>query len=787
MESLHDSSPATLAGSGLPPRVTDVLRHLLDLTHAELFPRIGPMLDLLAGELYRNAEKSRNPGEQLDLLKASQLLREKRSAFAHELFRQLESQLASIRRPSRPAANPAAGAPGASLSLTLEEPSEVDIETQLRELAIPLEGASSLPLYLMGQRFGVLAASPALTGAQLPLGPQQILRAAASASQSAFGGSIPGPLLLRFFAHHVLAHYTRYLEKISAAIEQAGILPGLSFVPARPTRSARPAGTVTEQSPPSKASSAQPIPETSGRTAASPAQHVFPPAGFAPVGLTPGQTMHMQNAMLEPLSWLEQPAMENNLLQPGEAAPDFFQLQQLLSAYRFASHNPQAARPFAATSSLSHTQVEELLGQLAGQRLPSIQAWQETLQRQIQIHYGDAAGLSRQNTDAVALLSLLIQQINQETPDNSLVRELLQQLQRPLLYSVMAGHDFFENPEHPARQLLDTIAEYDSEAHHEHEADPAFEALVRQVVEQLEGSQHPDKRAFEQANQRLTEQLQQQLKRAQANEKRCVEAMQGRERMAMAKNIASDALEACLKEHPVPKAFQTLLRHAWLDALVLALLRHGLPSQGWTTQLTRTEQILSILRAQTQTSSPELAGEVESALRRVGYHDEDANAVAKQLSRSPATPAKSGETSVEEIASRIQEHPRFGMDDASEPTLPPDLHTSRNALEDACYQQLCALPFGTWFDFVGDDNREISRRRLSWYSKLTGHALFVNRRGQKTDIIHLDTLAKMMAEEKVRLTAAKRLRLVDRSLNAAASALQRLLRGNHAPRTTLPV
>ncbi|PJK08679.1 hypothetical protein CO610_04515 [Lysobacteraceae bacterium NML95-0200] len=780
MKSPYDSSPATLAGSGLPPRVTDVLRHLLDLTHAELFPRIDPMLEQLARALYQSAEKSRNPGEQLELLKASQVLREKRSAFARELFRQLESQLASIRRPSQPTANPAAGTPGAALSLTLEEPAEIDIQAQLRELAIPLEGASSLPLYLMGQRFGVLAATPAFSSAQLPLAPQQILEAAATASQSVFGGNIPSPLLLSFFARHVLAHYSSYLEKISTAIEQAGILPGLSFVPARITRSARPADTVTAQAIPSGANPAQPVPEASSHTAAPPAQHVFPPAGFAPVGLTPSQAIHRP----EPLSWLRQPALENSPVPPDDAAPDFRQWQQLLSAYRFANHSPQAPRPFAATSSLSHTQVEELLGQLAGQRLPSIQAWQETLQRQIQIRYGDAAGLSRQNTDAMELLSLLVQQINQEAHDNSLVRELLQRLQRPLLYSVMAGQEFFENPAHPARQLLDTIAEYDSEARHEHEADPAFEALIRQVVEQLESSLHPDKRAFEQANQQLAEQLQQQVKRAQANEKRSVEAMQGQERMVMAKNIASDALEALLKEQPVTEALQILLRHAWLDALVLALLRYGLPSQGWSTQLARTEQILAILGEQTQASSQALADEVESAMRRVGYHDEDASAIARQLSQSPATTAQTGGASAEALARRIQAHPRFGMDDASEPTLPPAPPASRNALEDACYQRLCALPFGTWFDFIGEDHHEISRRRLSWYSKLTGNALFVNRRGQKTDIIHLDTLAKMMAAEKVRLTAPPR--LVERSLNAAASALQRLLRGNNTPRTTLP-
>ena len=218
--------------------------------------------------------------------------------------------------------------------------------------------------------------------------------------------------------------------------------------------------------------------------------------------------------------------------------------------------------------------------------------------------------------------------------------------------------------------------------------------------------------------------------------------------------------------------------------MILALLRYGHPSQGWNTQLSRTEQILAILRAQAQ-ASQELADEVESAMRRVGYHDEDASAIARQLSQSPETIAQSGEATAEALAQRIQAHPRFGMDDASEPAATPDIHTPRDATEDTYYQQLLTLPFGTWFDFVGGSGHEVSRRRLSWYSPVTEHALFVNRRGQKTGIIHIDTLARMMAKGKVRLTEYSHIRLVDRALTGATSALQHLLRSRDATSTTL--
>ncbi|PJJ95658.1 hypothetical protein CO611_10185 [Lysobacteraceae bacterium NML03-0222] len=775
---LHNKTQIpTLTNSDLPPRVAKVLRHLLDLTHAEFFPRIDPMLDQLDSMLYRDTEKSRNPSEQLDLLKASQVLRERRSAFAAALFRQLEAQLASIRSNTDTAPQTATSVLSSTQNLTLADEPEVDIRLQLRELATPLEGASSLPLYLMGQRFGVLAAKPAFTSAQLPLGPQGLLQAAAAASQSVFGEFIQ-QRLLGLFCSHVLADCARYLEKINAALEDDGILPGLAFVPARPVRAARPA-----KASPEVADTKHPVPSAKTAAIATPLPSSLPPAGLAPAGLAPS---HTQAPGQPPLAWLDQVAVEGLANRKQHAsAPNFRQLQQLLAASRFASHPSHPPSTPAPAASLSHAQVEDLLNQLAGQPLHSISDWQEALKKQVQTHYGEAARLSRENTDTMNLLALLIQQISREAHGDSLVHELLQQLQRPLLYSVIAGQDFFENPEHPARQLINTIAEYD-EARNEHGADPTLEALIRQLVAQLAHSQRPDKEAFAEANQQLLAQLQQQIKRAQANEKRSVEAMQGRERMTVAKNIASDALETLLKKQPVAAALQTLLRHAWLDAMILALLRYGHPSQGWNAQLSRTEQILAILRAQAQ-ASQELADEVESAMRRVGYHDEDASAIAKQLSQSPETTAQAGEASAEALAQRIQSHPRFGMDDASEPTATPDIHIPRDATEDAYYQQLSALPFGTWFDFIGENDHEVSRRRLSWYSPVTEHALFVNRRGQKTDIIHLDTLAKRMAKGKVRLTERSQLRLVDRALAAVVSSLQRLLRSHDATRTALQV
>jgi hypothetical protein len=84
------------------------------------------------------------------------------------------------------------------------------------------------------------------------------------------------------------------------------------------------------------------------------------------------------------------------------------------------------------------------------------------------------------------------------------------------------------------------------------------------------------------------------------------------------------------------------------------------------------------------------------------------------------------------------------------------------------------LPFGTWIEFVTNQQGDVVRRRMSWHSSVTGNALFVNQRGQRVGEHSLDSLARMMARDQVRVVTAHRARLLDRAWHAALSALRSL-------------
>ena len=90
------------------------------------------------------------------------------------------------------------------------------------------------------------------------------------------------------------------------------------------------------------------------------------------------------------------------------------------------------------------------------------------------------------------------------------------------------------------------------------------------------------------------------------------------------------------------------------------------------------------------------------------------------------------------------------------------------------------LPFGTWFEFVINQQGDVVRRRLSWFSPLTDHALFVNQRGQRVGEQTLDSLARAMAQDQARIVTAEHSSLVDRAWHSALTLLRGFINSDQA-------
>ena len=163
-----------------------------------------------------------------------------------------------------------------------------------------------------------------------------------------------------------------------------------------------------------------------------------------------------------------------------------------------------------------------------------------------------------------------------------------------------------------------------------------------------------------------------------------------------------------------------------------------------------------------------LRQEILASLTQVGYHAEEATAIAQRLVEPQTTADDDSAASRTEMAMRMKARARLGEETE---------HAKRKKIalsadEQARLEQIKHLPFGTWFEFTLNQQGEKSRRRLSWFSTVTGHMLFVNHRGQKVGEYTLEGLARAMVQNQAHIVEEEKGTLIDRAWSTVMGALR---------------
>ncbi len=739
------ATPASLASAGLPPRVRRVLERSLHLVSEELDHGLTRMLDEFERELFRLADLARNPGAESGYMQTLRSFRLNRADLVPRFMIGIERALAAIRRPAATRTDSSAPGEVSFRNLSLVETAVMDEGTVLREVGSRQEGRATLALHLLGQRFGVLAGKPAFDAIRLPLSPHVLcdaLREAAVALEITHDARL---LLYRIFDRQVMGGYPQLLDRVNELMVAEEILPALTFVPLR----ARPTPVLMRET----------LTPSGGRPSAAPAQ---PGAAPQPAGQTGAGAVTRPHT-----AWFGEPQAEED---SRDEAAAFATLQELLSGRRALLGKLRPGRDESPRRELGTT---DLVGKLrALQQQPPASASQANLLEikravlaQTRHSSGEAAALSPEDNDTFELLDLLYQQLESELRRDAPTAGLVRQLQVPLLRMALLDRAFFLRSQHPARQLLNTVAESAARWMDRDELDPQLIEPLQQAVADVVAGFDQDPEVFAQAQARLQERMQAPVRRAEMTERRHVEAARGKEKLEVARQRAGEALTREIGEHRLPRFARALLNQAWSDVLTLTLLRQGEESDAWKTQLDVTRRVVAA--CSDGGADDALAAQVEESLGQVGYHGEEARVIAQRLAGSfndEEDPA-----SRTELAMKLKARVRLGEDKAAQarPKPPP-----RTPAEQAQYEQLRVMPFGVWIDFVQNQQGDISRRRLSWFSPITDNALFVNQRGQRAAEVSLDSLARMLVNGQARMVTSDRGRLVDRAWQAAVNTLR---------------
>lgn len=802
------SSDRTPAGAGssappaLPSKVVGLLEQLQQLAETTLANPLTLTVVELERDLMRSADVARSSQLQMELLGQARHVIPLGQTFARAYLDACHKALTSLREPHQ--ADHAAPAPLAS-QLTLVQDIEIDRSIVLQDLARREAPRHNTALHLLAQRMAVLGARPAYDIEQVPLSPHWLCRRLPEVAHILELSNEAGLLLYKAFGRLVLERQADLLEQANSLLANHGVLPSLVHQPFVARQGSR----------------RRNAPDAAGDQD-SKAQGGTRPAGGPSTASRPQTQWQSQGAAASWRDTLHDAAHATDPLQPAQALAaavsdeDMADLQQMLSAARqayggqlpSAAHLPllpdatspvrsaaagTAAAPGAATDTpaglpaapstppLPREAVGSILSRLQGMTAEvaassnrTIEDIRDALVAQARADHGPQTHLSPQDNDTLDLLGLLYQQIQAQMRANASANDLLTQLQLPVVRAAIADPGFFVREQHPARELLNAVAESGAAWLGNEDVDPVLVAKMGQTVQKVITDYDGDEQVFETATEEIQGHYRNAVHKAELAERRFVEAARGKERLEAARQLAERTIEqACQSVPSPPKFVQNLMRQAWTDVLMLTLLRQGEQSAEWNERVATTGRIVSMTSQPAGEAGDSQFGDaLEAALSQVGYHDGEASAIARRLS----TPGGEDEqTSKTELTAKLQARSRLGDQgnrgnlDSNTASQPP-----RTPAEEAFYQQLRTLPFGTWFDFHTNQQGDTRRLRMSWFSQLTGNTLFVNSRGQKVAEHTIDHLARRMAAGQLHIVTENQGRLIDRAWQATLRTLRTL-------------
>lgn len=791
---------STLASRQLPRRVRDLLEGILEFASDELERVIVTSLNELEQQLFKFAEQARNNTSQHRWLEAQRLVKRTRHDLVPRFLIAMESELAELREPqimrghlkSRRNAND---------ELSLVDELELDETSLLTEISNRAELRNSLSLYLLGQRFGVLAGRPGFDAESLPIGPQALCRIIRAATDCLELDNEHRLTFFRAFDRQLLPIYGSLVDTINGYLSKNGVLPHLQYVPVR----VRPASQSGPEKPADGEARAAAVRDAApgmanvhalglgGGEASSERSSQRPRNGAFSFATSAGGASASGSSAGPRFG---RPATGAVYSGPGagqgpeiSSEEGFALMRQLLAGRRqlLEKLNPDRSGGIPQIQHLvSTSELQKALGSLQNkastplvvngkQVLRSVNHLKQDLLASLRqtIPEHEVPALADSDGDAIDLVGMLYDNLFKDVRPNSPAASLLSKLQVPLLRVALQDKGFFTRPQHPARQMLNTVAETSAFWLNEDEADEGLIEKMNSVVDRTVGEFNGDVGLFSDLLTDLSAHLQTVSRKAEVAERRHVEAARGKEKLALARERAANAVEALLKQQNLPRFTHTLLSQAWTDVMALTSLRHGEGSEPWKQQLGIAERLIKIARASAseqaaaRQADPGFEQEIEQALAQVGYQGDEASAIAERLV-NPQSGSNDDAASRTELTMRLKARARLGEDLTGKKTRKTPLTSE----EQARLEQLKQVPFGSWFDFISNQQGDKIRRRLSWYSTVTGHVLFVNHRGQKNTDYTLDSLARLMAKDQLRLVEEEKGTLIDRAWNSVMNALR---------------
>jgi hypothetical protein len=730
------------AGGG--DRLGDLLKLVRGISQKRINGLVSTLFENVDDALFDLAERAGSNAIQTEYFDGMREVRKKRQ-LVERLFQEQASKNFSDfaegkLKPVRPEVAPQVGG-----GLSLVDDTELEESLAVTSMVAKAENRLQRSLYQVNQRLGVIIGGGKVEDANNPIGPAVLGHAFRGAVRE-FQANIQVKLIVyKLFDRYVMAGLDPLYEEVNIELIRAGVLPQIRHVLPQGSR---------------------PMPPPSGAHA--------PGAGYpgAPTAM-PGTGGQYYDAGASELQ-----------------AELYNTLRSLLASRHGGRASDYAGGDYSGgggagggVAGLSPSELLSALTILQGQSMQSrvdsaadaahaVQQLKQELMDQVHKLSGEKPHhVSSADEDTIDLVGMLFEFILQDRNLPAQIQALLGRLQIPYLKVAILDKHLFAQKAHPARRLLDALAEAGKSWSEESDKDHRLHDRVRQVVEAILGDFDDDVGIFERELTNFNGFMEQYHKRAELAEQRAAEATRGREKLQDARRTAAREILQRIEDRNLPPVVHAVLSRPWANYLVLTLLRQGESSDEWKNALRFADEFVwsalpkttDLERTRLRALLPQLEKALRHGLATVAYHDNDVKQLMQELSQfyqrlldgekvevksakeviaasaavarqAPAndatnTDAVEADATVSAAAPTATQSPVEEIV-MSSGTVAPEVPEESYAEDDEFLKAAREVKVGTWLEFADEQgNRE--RAKLSWISPISAKYLFVNRRGLK--------------------------------------------------------
>lgn len=684
--------------------------------------------------------------------------------------------------------------------LSLVDNDDLEETIAISSITHRAESALAEPLWTLNQRFSVLNGGEKIVDKCNPASPVQYCESLRKALKLLNLDNKSKILSYKLLDREFMPHLSGLLEETNKLLIKEGILPNLHYTPIANDGGTSPLPAFQADIAAGGSEPEVPASATAARTQ-TPAQTGMPGGAAQPLG--PG-------AVAAPDPSLPSDQYQGNLVEAIRLLQDH--MVQLSSASGHPAAPAGAVEPEGETTEAGNVvpggavssrplviyNNQQLVGALQSMQnqalaltdnfqdeggaivAPAAQTVAEVNEQlTAQLRADQDGEMDSGDLHTIDLVGMLFEYMLSDDHLPSSVKALLSYLHTPFLKIAFIDKSFFEQSEHPARLLLNGLAEagvrwVSNDGSSQYDIYSHIKNVVSRVLEEFKN----DVRLFAELLLEFSAYTKKISQRQELMERRAMEKVQGEEKLREVKMRVNHEVRSRTNGRELPSAVLLLLLQPWSDYLAFLLLRYGDASDSWQRAIDAMDNVLWSIepkesnadKARQMEIHDELLDSLETGFETIGYDQAKGKKLLDALFalQKMALQSKQVEPAPKPMRTKLE---TMAAERAGQEPSPKRKLTRE---EQNMVENLKMIEFGTWFEFAGG-----KRLKVAWYNSKTLHYMLVDQMGKKVAMKSGLELARAMLAGKARVIAGsskpffeRALENIFNNLNTKAGAMQ---------------